>query len=165
MIRRNRRGRFEASRRWEQIVGYSILGGILLAVILDYSRPIVVVNEAQAKEVSLYPREVLVGANIEWNKERIEKEIRTVFHEEPNTAVAIFKCESGLDADIKGPTNDYGLTQIHAPSWDKKAKQLGYEDYRTDVQDNLAMARYLYDSRGNFNDWVCYTKGLHRKYL
>lgn len=77
-------------------------------------------------------------------------------------AVRIAKCESGLKVDIQGPTSDYGVMQIHEPSWDWKAKQLGYDNYKTDVQDNLAMARYIYDNAGQtWTDWVCYTKNMY----
>jgi len=141
-------------------VCFGIVTGLFADVL---SKPYV--QEVQAATIEEEPKEVRLEIVIDWTPERIEKEIRTLFPEEPNTAVAIFKCESGLIATAKGPTSDYGIAQIHAPSWDYKAIQLGYGDYKTDIEDNLKMARYIYDGRGNFNDWVCYTKGMHKKYL
>jgi hypothetical protein len=52
--------------------------------------------------------------------------------------------------------------QIHAPSWDAVARRLGYNNYRTEVQDNLKMARYIYDNAGKkWSDWVCFTKKMY----
>lgn len=132
--------------------------GIVTGLVVDIlSQPYVV--EVEASTIKEEPREVQIEVIIDWTPERIEQEIRTMFPEEPNTAVAVFRCESNLKPTAVGPTQDYGLTQIHAPSWDKKAKALGFEDYKTDVQDNLKMARYIYDSAGGrFTDWVCYHK-------
>ncbi len=107
-----------------------------------------------------------------YTKEGIERKIRETFHEAPNTAVAIAKCESGLDEDIQsyhvlsyGREQSFGIFQIHAKDHDKTAKRLGYENYRTDVEDNIKMARYLYDRRGNFKDWTCYNTGQYKRYL
>ena len=124
---------------------YSVLIGIVTGIVCDIlGQPLIVQNVQASAPVEVEePREVRLEVVVNWTPERIEKEIRTVFHEEPNTAVAIFKCESGLIADIEGPTQDYGIAQIHAPSWDTKAKSLGYGDYKTNVARNLKMARYI----------------------
>lgn len=145
--------------------------GIVLGIVIHVlSQPVVYVKEVEASE----PEEVVVQleVKIEWTKERIEQEIRTVFHEAPNTAVAIFKCESGLRADIQshhtlsyGREESFGVTQIHARDWHKKAIALGFENYRTDPGDNLKMARHIYDGRGNFKDWSCYNNGGYKAFL
>lgn len=133
-----------------------IVMGILVQVSIDSATPVYAVNEIVEEE------EVIeIEVVIDWTKERIEKEIRATFPEDPETAIAIFKCESGLRPDAKGPTSDYGVAQIHQPSWDKVAKRLGHEDYQTDVRDNLAMARHIYDNAGKkWTDWVCYTRKM-----
>lgn len=114
----------------------------------------------------------MIRVDIDWTEERIIEEIRATFPEEPDVAVAIAKCESHLVSDIQSHwvTNgqqeqSFGIFQIHSPSWDARAKQLGYANYRTDPADNIKMARYIYDARGNFNDWTCYTKGIYRSQL
>lgn len=97
-----------------------------------------------------------------WTKERIIEEIEKTFPEAPATAVAIAKCESGLVPDIQsrhilsyGQERSFGLMQIHAPDWHEKALELGYDKYQTDVRDNLAMARYIYEQAGDFSPWTC----------
>lgn len=129
------------------------------------------VREAEASTATTTP-EVVVQIEVEYSKEGIERLIRETFIEEPNTAVAIAKCESGLDADIQshftlsyGREQSFGVFQIHAKDWDNKAKKLGYGDYRTDVEDNVNMARFLYNSRGNFKDWSCYKNDSYKKFL
>lgn len=134
------------------------------------SKPII--YEAEASELAT-STPVLVEVKIEWDRARIEEEIRKVFPEAPNTAVAIAYCESGLVKDIqshhvRNGTREpsYGVFQIHAPSWHKRAVALGLEDYKTDPGDNIQMARYIYDAAGqSFNDWTCYTKGMYKAKL
>lgn len=105
------------------------------------------------------PQEVPLEVIISWTPERIKQEIRTTFPEAPELAIAIFKCESGLVPTASSPTSDHGVTQINAPTWDKRAKQLGYNEYKTDVKQNLAMARHVYEEAGNsFRPWVCARK-------
>lgn len=142
------------------MIAGSVLVGILMGLFVQVS--IDMATPVYAKQAQEEPEVVQIEVIINWTRERIEKEIRDTFPENPELALAIFECESGLVPTAVGPTNDYGIAQIHSPSWDKKAKQLGYDNYKTDVQDNLAMARYLYEARGNFDDWVCYTKGMYK---
>ena len=156
--------------RWIQIIGFSILGGITLGLLIDrLQEPITYVKVAEAQEVE---QEQVALIRVVYDKAGIERLIRETFPEEPNTAVAIAKCESGLNADIQshhtlsyGREQSFGVFQIHARDHDKTAKRLGFEDYRTDVEDNIAMARFLYDSRGNFRDWTCYNSGGYKRHL
>lgn len=127
-------------------------------------------NTAEAMNVmaTTTPQEVQIEVIIDWNRERIEKEIRTVFHEQPDLAVAIAKCESGLVADIQsghtlsyGQERSFGVMQVHEPDWADDAKRLGLEDWRTDPAENLKLARYIYDRAGErFTPWSCYTKKM-----
>jgi len=134
------------------------------------NKPIIYEAEASVLATST---PVLVEVAIEWNRDRIEEEIRKVFPEAPNTAVAIAKCESGLVKDIQSHyvrdgirEPSFGIFQIHSPSWHKRAIALGYEDYRTDPGDNIKMARFIYDNAGqSFKDWTCYTKGMYKAKL
>lgn len=50
--------------------------------------------------------------------------------------------------------------QIHAPAHDKRAKQLGLGDYKTNVESCVKMARVIYDDRGDFSAWTEYHKIL-----
>lgn len=72
----------------------------------------------------------------------------------------VFKCESGhrqFDAHgnpLRSPTNDIGFSQINVKTWDKRAGELGL-DYRNSLEDNLKMAKYVYDVQGP-RAWTCY---------
>lgn len=113
-----------------------------------------------------------VRIEVVYSKDGIERLIRETFPEAPNTAVAIAKCESGLKADIQshhtlsyGREQSYGVFQIHAKDHDRTAARLGFEEYKTQVEDNVLMARHLYDSRGNFKDWTCFNTGEYKRFL
>lgn len=148
----------------EQVIGGSVLVGMIMGICIDVIRDNwayqYVVEVAHAEEL---PKEVRIEVVYNWTPERIEEEIRKVFWEDPDTAVKIAKCESGLDADIQshhtlsyGREQSFGVFQIHAPDHDKSAKRLGFENYQTDVLDNLHMARYIYDSAGKkWTPWSC----------
>jgi hypothetical protein len=140
-----------------------ILSGILTQVYLNSITPVYAVEEVEEVKI---PREVRIEVN--WTKETIEQEIKNTFPEDPEIAVKIAKCESGLIPDIQsqhtlsyGQERSYGIFQIHAPDWNTRAIELGFEDYKTDVKDNLKMARYIYESSGKkWTAWSCYTKRM-----
>jgi len=140
-----------------------VLLGIVTGIVSDVlTKPYV--EEVHAETVKEEPKEVKI--ELTYTRERIIELIKETFPEAPNTAVAIAKCESGLVPDQVGKTTpDYGVMQINAPSWDKKAHKLGYKNYRKDVRENLKMARYVYDGSGNFTPWVCYNTGAYKKFL
>jgi len=147
-----------------------VVVAIPVAILFDVSLQNANTAEAMNVQPVEAPKEVQI--EIVYSKESIEQLIRETFPEEPNTAVAIAKCESGLDADIQshhilsyGREESFGVFQIHAKDWDTKANKLGFEDYRTDVKDNVLMARYLYEARGNFKDWSCFKNGGYKQYL
>jgi Transglycosylase SLT domain len=154
-----------------------VLIGIILGILIDIAlQRSTIIYVAEAKE-TVAPIPVMIEVKIDWTRERIEEEIRTVFHENPNTAVAVAKCESGLDADVQsghtlsyGREQSFGIFQIHARDHQSTAVRLGLESYRTDPGDNIAMARHIYDNRlahGGyaFQDWSCYKNGGYKKYL
>lgn len=100
-------------------------------------------------------------------KANILSEIRKTFPEDPDTAIAIAYCESGLKPTAHNPhnrngTTDGGLWQINSVH-DKRLKQLGLNKY--DPEDATKFARMLYDERGGWGDWVCHTKGMHLAYI
>lgn len=87
--------------------------------------------------------------------------IRDTFPEDPNTAVAIADCESGLNPKAYNPRNkdgsvDRGLFQLNSVH-DKRVESMGMDVW--DVEDNVAFAKMLYDESG-FTPWVCYTKNM-----
>ena len=55
----------------------------------------------------------------------------------------------------------YGLFQVFAPVWHDEAMQLGYTEYQTEVEDNLLMARYIYEVAGkSWQPWSCFSKKM-----
>lgn len=89
----------------------------------------------------------------------IEDKIIKTFPDNPDLMLAIAECESGLrqfdDSGnyIKSHTNDSGLFQINDATWKTTADNLNL-DYKHSVDDNIEMARYIYDTQG-VNAWVC----------
>lgn len=138
--------------------------GIVLGIVIDaYFTPVVEV--AQAEEV-ITPEVVMI--EVETTEEYIIKRIKQTFPEDSETAIKIARCESGLRVEIQsqhqlsyGQERSFGLFQIHAPDHEATAQRLGYEDYKTDLEDNLAMARYIYEQSGKkWTAWSCYTKKM-----
>ena len=105
----------------------------------------------------------MIRAEIDWTAERIEQEIRATFPEDPITAVAIAKAESGLNANAYNPEShincvgSIGVMQI-ACVHDDDPKRL-YE-----VQYNLMRAREIYDNSG-WLPWGGFTSGSYMKYM
>lgn len=155
---------------------YSVLIGIVTGIVCDIlGQPLIVQNVQASAPVEVEePREVRLEVVVNWTPERIEKEIRTIFKEEPNTAVAVAKSESGgeLKKEVRsqsiisyGQEKSYCTFQIHAPVWDSVAKELGYEDYRTNPESCIKMAYYIYKDAGGFSPWTEYKNGRYKKYL
>lgn len=153
------------------LVGWSMMAGIVLPIMGDAffnTASVHVVEIAQASISEPVAETVLIESVVDWTPERIEQEIRKTFPEDPETAVKIAKCESGLRTNIQsqhrlsyGQEKSFGVFQIHAPDWEKVALRLGYDNYKTNPEDNIAMARYIYDSAGKtWRDWSCYTKKM-----
>lgn len=151
--------------------------GILLGMFIHvYMTPIVETAHAEILETVEPPKEVLV--EVEYSLEYRERRIREVFHEEPITAVAVAKGESGhllkVDAynpephkDSKGNVICYGSAGV---------LQIGCVHNRGDVEAlkdfefNLQKARAIYDDskarRGNgWLPWGAYTDGGYLRYM
>ena len=78
------------------------------------------------------------------------------FPEEPEIMLAIANCESGFNQEAVSHTNDHGVMQINEATWDETAQELGL-DYKNSLDDNLKMARYVYEIQGK-DAWVCFNK-------
>lgn len=158
-----------------EVVGGAIVIGIIGGILFDVTNMTYSTEYALAAEpeVEIVERkEVRIEVVYNWDKVRIEAEIRKAFPETPNTAVAIAKCESGLTVKIQsqhilsyGQEQSFGLFQIHAPDHEENAVRLGYGDYRTNPVHNIAYARWLYDTNGGWTDWTCYNAGLYWNHL
>lgn len=151
------------------------IGFIAYDVLHKATEPIVYTALASEDTEVTEPREVRIV--VEYNDESIEQLIRDTFPESPNTMVAVAKCENGWShirgyiADQQsqhvlsyGQEQSWGIFQIHSPDWHTTALKLGFTEYKTDVVQNIKMARHIYDTQG-ITAWTCYTKGLYKKYL
>ena len=144
-------------------MGVGLAGGIVIGLSLDiYLKH---VNKAEAKEevVATTTPKVVEIKVIYSSEESIERLIRETFPEQPELAVAIARCESGLVPDIQshhmqeyGRERSFGLFQVHEPDWADDAERLGLDDWRTDVEENVKLARYIYEKAGkSFRPWSC----------
>lgn len=150
-----------------RVVASAVLSGIVMGLFIDWSLSNPYIDVVHAQETIEEPQEVRIQVVIDWTPERIEKEIRDTFPESPDIAVRIAKCESGLkmiqsNHVANGKREEsFGIMQIHSPSWETKAHQLGLGDYRTDIQQNIKMARFIFDNAGKkWTDWSCFTKKM-----
>jgi len=128
------------------LVMLGVIGGNIIANSEEYNQENPLVYVAQAEEET--PREIIIEIIPE--EKSIEQKIRDTFPEDPDRAVKIAKCESGLNPKAVSPTNDHGLMQIN-----KTVHKVEGDIY--DVDTNLQFARKLYDERG-WKPWVCNTK-------
>ena len=93
----------------------------------------------------------------------IKDEIQAVFGADSDMALKIVKCESGFKTEIISKTNDVGIFQVNlAAHWEVIPGQTRAEKilWLQNPTNNIEFAYMLFTKRGNFNDWVCYTKGL-----
>lgn len=174
--KRNKKGRFVRQYRTATIGDkIMVLSALLLfvgIVVMEeynaFTQPVeaaTVIEDTNTIE-EIEPKEVRIEVVYNWDREKIIDEIRKAFPETPNTAVAVARCESAdLTIDIVGPTSDYGLFQIHKPTWHQTAIELGLEDYATNPISNIKMARYIYNQASGWSPWICYTKGWWKNYL
>ena len=84
----------------------------------------------------------------------IAEKIATTFPETPELMLAIANCESGLNQEAVSHTRDFGVMQVNERVWDETAQELDL-DYKNNEDDNLEMARYIYEIQG-LDAWVCY---------
>lgn len=103
---------------------------------------------------TLYDSEVKMRS---WPPAKVEQRIGEVFPEDPDTAVAIARCQSFLDPFWVLPNEDgsrnWGLFQIR----DRRLEQLGGTPLEAfDPEWNIQAARRLWSEHGDFRHWkVC----------
>jgi len=147
-------------------VGTVELIAYCVAILFLYGALIADAHVDTTVEYNAPPREevkkvILIGTStppIE-TEEQIVEEIKRVFHEEPELALAIMKCESGLVPTAEhwntNGTVDKGIAQLNS------VHDLSGVDV-WNPKENLRFARKLYDERGQrFTDWVCYVQKLY----
>lgn len=148
-----------------QVIGGAVITGIIGGIVIhsyQLAYPAEVVY-ASNEEIELKAQVIQIATVIDWTSERIEKEIRDTFPEAPNVAVAIAKCESGLEPDIQsqhtlsyGRERSFGIFQIHEPDWKALAIKLDLPNWRTDPKENIQLARAIYDQAGqSWKPWSC----------
>lgn len=85
---------------------------------------------------------------------------------ECKTAIAVFRCESGLrPEEVNWDSKDVGIAQINWPIWEKPVKEkFGYTlKDMFDADKNLDVALWIYDRDGNgagsYEPWVAFNTG------
>jgi len=53
-----------------------------------------------------------------------------------------------------GREESFGIFQIHARAWESEAVRIGLGDYKTDIEQNIQMARHVYEVSG-WSAWTC----------
>lgn len=92
--------------------------------------------------------------------------IAQTFPEDTRTAIRTFKGESGLQqwyvdgSIVSSHTNDYGLCQVNAATWEHVAVELDL-DYRNNIEEHIQLCRHIYDEAGQqWTPWVYYLKHI-----
>jgi hypothetical protein len=177
IIKRNKSGRYARSTwNWfvyqiqpitiEVIMGAVAIGIVSGIFISIYMNPIV--ESAEASEIEVVPREVrieVIKEVIVWTPETIEAEIRRVFVETPNTAVAVAKSESGSKLlptaynpeAHRGCNGSYGVFQVACVH--NVNNQLMF-----DPALNIKRAHELWLQSG-WGIWGGYSSGGYKKFL
>lgn len=85
-----------------------------------------------------------------------EQVIRVIFHEEPDRAVDVATCESGLDPAAVSPDgSNHGLFQINNVHRSVFEQRIGHPwSERYDPVVNTAYAHWLYLDQG-WRPWTC----------
>lgn len=66
-----------------------------------------------------------------------------------NLLKRIITCESRWDImAYNEKSGDYGLFQINEKWWDKKAKELGFENYKDNWKENIQLGIWIYENYG-----------------
>lgn len=152
-----------------------IIGCVVVAFVdWSISNPSVIIVETARAQVVKEPKEVrieVIPEKIEWTTERIEEEIRSVFSDSPDLAVAIAKSESGATLydraynpewhyinGVPVCQGSYGVMQVACVHYQVNPSAL------FDVEFNLQKAAEIYQKRG-WTQWGGYTSGKYKKYL
>jgi len=146
-----------------------ILAGMITGsaiFVYSHSTPEVIAYEAPIEVIEVKPIPVVK----QWTPKEIKQEINRVFGNNP-VAVAVAQAEGGLKKEVQSSyyaqgkrETSYCTFQIHAPSWDKEAKRLGYDEYKTNPEHCIAMAYHIYQSQG-WHPWSVYKNNDYKKYM
>jgi len=143
---------------WKHSAIVVLLSTLILAVIagwLDEKFTPVMASPLSNKEYITV--EKIVEKKVFETPKTIEDKIRATFPEDPENAIKIFRCESGLKPEAFNGKNNNGtwdagigqVNQIHGV-----AKHMLF-----DTEVNLAVSRLIYERAGNsWRPWVCAKK-------
>ena len=148
------------------VIMAAIVGGILIDI------KIAEAYKVEVQEIIVVAEKKEVRIEVVYSKDSTEAEIRRTFAEEPNTAVAVAKAESGINlkADAYNPEwhydkngnkicqGSYGVFQIACVHEPENPKKL------FDVQYNIKRAKEIRNG-GTWKQWGGYSSGGWKKYL
>lgn len=136
---------------WACIAG--VTAGIVLFALPQYMTFEEYVEVAYAGTEEVESQEVRIKIVYDWTEETIIEEIHKMFPDAP-IMVRVAKCEGVVNGKLSptafNPTNnsnDTGIFQISDRFHRETYLRLGFTDM-TDVKQNLAYARILYDESG-----------------
>lgn len=129
-------------------------------------------HNLEIKELDTQITDIQKALGSYWrDPENVKALIRSVFKEDPSTAVEVARRESQFimqqskhrytarnvpeGYSVGDREQSFCVFQIHAPVHDKKAQELGYGDYRTNIESCVKMAYVIYQERG-FHPWSVY---------
>ena len=161
-MKRERPIRNARHERWVQLVGFSILGGVVLGILIHLmSQPIVYIREAHA-DVEPIAKPVMIEIHYNWTHERIDQEIETAAKKYGVSAVkmkATVQCESQYHTDIKSnfPGEDsWGLAQFHLPARNRTVDgKVMTKEMALDPITALDTMAFMF-SKGNAQAWSCF---------
>jgi len=139
-----------------EVIAWCITIAIWGAAVIDthvFKPGVVEYITPQTAEAHVEPREVRIEVRVDWTKERIKKEIETVFPGLP-IMLEVARCESEYRVKAYNPTNnsnDKGIFQISERYHGDRVEQLGLDMYNP--AENIRFARMLYDERG-LDPWI-----------
>ncbi len=165
MQQRDYHGRYRRVRvttRWEYIVCLSILGGITLGILLDVQKekPIELINRVEAATTT--PKEIPVLIEVEYGPEGRERYIRSVFIDDTETAVKVYRAESVSGTQLVNPEGHYRKDGTLICRGSYGAFQLSCEHYLKDIQKlkefefNVQKAHEIYKQSGWYPWGVCH---------
>jgi hypothetical protein len=132
-----------------KVTAFQVLAGLPAKGVVD-----------TATKQALYAGKVSLAT---WTPQQVEQQIRQVFTEDPDTAVAVARCASFLDPLYVLPntngSRNWGVFQIS----DKRLQQLdGTPKKAFDPAWNIAAAHRLWAVQRDFHDWPSCQAALSR---
>jgi len=137
----------------------------LIAVFCLFGISVAFADTAKAPVTVTVPTATSTVA-VEVREKTIEEKVLETFGDK--RMLPVVSCESGFRQydkngnPLKSPTGDVGVGQVNQVHW-SRAEELGLDIFNN-VDDNLAMAKIIYDEQG-IEAWTVYGGKCYNEYL